>query len=216
MIILYGTPLSSYTAKVRIALEYKRIPYTEREPAGGYRSAEWRAIVPTGTIPALDDQGCVLAESEAILEYLEERWPDPTMLPGDAAHRARIRWLARLHDLHVEPKVRALFPLVRDPEGAQGLAAPLAALETQIAVLCRMIRPAPFLGGATPSFADCGFAVTIPLAQLILSSLGRDWIPPEPLRAWLAVARQEPALAKALEPWHDAMLNWLRNARPRS
>jgi len=216
MIILYGTPLSSYTAKVRIALEYKKIPYAEREPAGGYRSAEWRAIVPTGTIPALEDHGFLLAESEAILEYLEERWPDPTMLPGDAAQRAHIRWLARLHDLHVEPKVRALFPLVRDPDGAQALGAPLAALETQIAVLCRMIRPAPFLGGATPSFADCGFAVSIPLAQSILSSLGHDWNPPEPLGAWMAVIRREPALAKALEPWHDATLDWLRSARPRS
>lgn len=216
MIILYGTALSSYTAKVRIALEYKGIPYVEQEPQGGYRSAAWRMINPTGTIPLIDHQGFLLGESEAILEYLEERWPEPAMLPGDAMGRARIRSLARLHDLHLEPRVRALFPLVRDPEGPKRLAEPLAALEAQVATLCRMIDPVPFMGGKTLSLADCGFAVTLPLAQLILSSLGYNWQLPVPLASWLSATRQEAGLAKALEPWHDATLNWLRNTRPTS
>lgn len=216
MIILYGTPLSSYTAKVRMALEYKGIPYSEREPVGGYRSADWRAIIPTGTIPAIDDQGFILGESEAILEYLEERFPEPSMLPGDAAHRARIRGLARLHDLHLEPKVRALFPLVRDPEAARHLPERLAALGAQIDILCRMARPGPFLAGPSPTMADCGFAVSLPLARMILAALGHELRWPELLANWLAAVQREPALAKALEPWHDATLHWLRNARPPS
>lgn len=216
MIILYGSPLSSYTAKVRIALEYKGIAYVEREPEGGYRSAAWRQTVPTGTIPAIDHDGFLLAESEAILEYLQECWPEPTLLPGSAQDRARIRWLARLHDLHLEPRVRAMFPLVRDPQGPARLAEPLAALQTQIAVLDRVARPAPMLGGAELSLADCGFAVSLALARLILERLGSELILPAALDRWLGEAHRQPALAKALEAWQHATQSWLRNARPTS
>jgi glutathione S-transferase len=213
MITLYGNPLSSYTAKVRIALEFKGIAYTERQPEGGYRSADWRARVPTGTIPAIEEDGFLLAESEAILEYLEERWPQPTMLPGDARDRARIRWLARLHDLHLEPRVRALFPLVRDPDPSALLAERRAALDAQISVLARMAEPRPFLAGSSLSLADCGFAVSLRLAQMILEHLGSALRLPEALEHWLQHTHRQPALAKALEDWQDATLNWLSSAR---
>ncbi len=216
MITLIGTPLSSYTAKVRIALEFKGIAYREYEPAGGYRSVAWREQVPTGTIPAIDHDGFLLAESEAILEYLEECWPEPTLLPGTAQDRARIRWIARLHDLHVEPRVRALFPLVRDPEGALRLAEPLAALQAQLAVLNRIVRPGPFLGGPSLSLADCGFAVSLALARQIVERLGGALRLPDPIDEWLLAAHQQPALAKALEAWQHATHSWLQNARPSS
>jgi len=214
MITLFGSPLSSYTAKVRIALEYKGIAYVEREPEGGYRSAAWRETVPTGTIPAIDHDGFLLAESEAILEYLEECWPEPTLLPGSAQQRARIRWLARLHDLHLEPRVRALFPLVRDPQGAARLAEPLTALQAQVKVLDRIARPAPMLGGESLSVADCGFAVSLALARLIVERLGNELILPQAIDRWLLEAHRQPALAKALEAWQHATQSWLSNARP--
>jgi len=214
MITLIGTPLSSYTAKVRIALDFKCITYIEREPEGGYRSANWREVVPSGTIPAIDHDGFVLAESEAILEYLEECWPEPTLLPGSAQDRARIRWLARLHDLHVEPRVRALFPLVREPQGPARLAGPLATLQEQITVLNQITRPAPFLGGSGLSLADCGFVVSLSLAGMIAERLGGVLRLPEALDRWLLETRQQPALAKALEAWQHATHSWLQNARP--
>lgn len=110
MIILYGAALSSYTAKVRVALHWRGIPYTEQEPPGGYRSDAWSQRVPMGTIPAIEHDGFFLAESEAIIEYLEEAFTGQPLLTGSAQDRARMRALARLHDLHVEPRVRALFP----------------------------------------------------------------------------------------------------------
>ncbi|MEN9775258.1 MAG: hypothetical protein RL322_2328 [Pseudomonadota bacterium] len=216
MITLYGSALSSYTAKVRIALEFKQIPYVEREPEGGYRSAAWRARVPSGTIPAIEHEGVLLAESEAILEYLEECWPEPTLLPGPPPERARIRWIARLHDLHLEPRVRALFPLVRDPHGPERCADALDALNAQLAILARVSEPSPWLAGRFPSLADCGCAVSLQLARMICEHLGSGLPLPAPMERWLSVVNEHPALAKALEPWHDATRTWLRNARPTS
>ena len=91
--IFYALPLSSYSAKVRIVLLSKNVSFHEIEPPEGYRSEAYRAIVPTGTMPAINDEGYILAESEAINEYLEECYPAPRMLPTPPRDRATARFL---------------------------------------------------------------------------------------------------------------------------
>lgn len=71
--IFHATALSSYSAKVRLVLCIKGVDFEEREPPGGYRSERYRALVPMGTLPAIQEGDWVLSESEAINEYLEER-----------------------------------------------------------------------------------------------------------------------------------------------
>ena len=81
--IFHATALSSYSAKVRVVLCVKGLDFEERAPAQGYRSPEYRALVPMGTLPAIQIEDWVLSESEVINEYLEERYPAPAMLPQD-------------------------------------------------------------------------------------------------------------------------------------
>lgn len=211
--IFHATPLSSYSAKVRIVLCVKSVPHEERAPADGYRSASYRALVPMGTLPALQDGDWVLSESEAINEYLEEQYPQPAMLPGDPRARARIRFLCRFHDLHLEPKVRALFPHVRP---AQRQAAQVQALRQEIvqriAQLDAWVRPAPFLLTPAISLADCGPLVTLPLASAVLAACGEPLELPERLQAWLAHASAHPPVHQALRPWRQATDDWLRAA----
>lgn len=210
--ILYGLPVSSYTAKLRLALSWRGIPFEEREPPGGYRSDAWRRIVPMGTLPALDDAGFVLAESEAILEYLEERIPARPLLPQDLRQRAQVRLLARLHDLHVEPKVRALFALVRRPEDRSQLPELKAALDDKLTRLAEVVQPAPYMAGPAPTLADCGFAVTLPLAERLLQALQSPLHLPESLRPWQQALAADTVAQRALSPWRDATETWLRAA----
>jgi len=118
-LVFYSIDLSTYCAKVAIVLAVKNVSHERREPPGGYRSAEYRAMVPLGRIPAIVAGDFVLSESEAINEYLEERFPAPPLLPRAPQARARVRQLARVHDLYVEPALRAVFahldPTRRDP-----------------------------------------------------------------------------------------------------
>lgn len=107
--VLYGNDVSGYCCKVRIVLAHKSIAFAERSPPDGYGSPAYRAVVPTGTIPALVVDDLVLSESEAIVEFLDEAWPVPAMLPGNPAQRARLRQLSRFHDSRLEPPLRALF-----------------------------------------------------------------------------------------------------------
>ena len=91
MITLYNVPVSSYGAKVRIILVHKGIEWTELAPPDGYGSSAYRAIIPSGTVPAIIDGDLKLADSEAIAEYLDEHVPAPPMMPADPESRARAR-----------------------------------------------------------------------------------------------------------------------------
>lgn len=211
-LVLYGTPVSIYTAKVRVALCAKGVTFEERQPAGGYRSEAWRDRVPTGTIPALEVDGVLIAESEAIIEYLEDAHPEPSLLPGSPLERAQARFLARFHDLHFEPAVRALFPLVKDGRRTpQQVATASAAVQERLEWLGRLTKPRPFLAGATLTVADCGLGVTCRLAQRLLAAdvLGMPLRPPQALAAWLVHLDGQPAVRTALGPWHDATDRWV-------
>jgi glutathione S-transferase len=213
MMTLYGLPLSSYTAKVRVALHWRGLEFEEREPPGGYQSAAWRERVPMGTIPALAHDGFFLYESEAILEYLEDAFPARPLLPAQAQARARVRSLARLHDLQVEPRVRALFPLIRQPQQRVHLPELLAAFEDRMQRLTEAVQPQPYLAGTQPSLADCGFAVTVPLAQRLLEELGQAWRLPAALAPWAETLARDESVQAALSPWRQATEAWLKAAR---
>ena len=208
--IFHATALSSYSAKVRLVLCVKGIDFEERAPVHGYRSAEYRALVPMGTLPAIQEGDWVLSESESINEYLEERYPTPAMLPHDLQLRAQARFLCRFHDLHLEPKVRALFahvkPALRNPQTILALRDDINARLRQLA---SWVQPQPFLLTPTISLADCGPLVTVPLATAVLAACGQPLELPAVLEDWLGTASTLPEVERALAPWRAATQTWL-------
>ncbi len=134
-----------------------------RAAGGGYRSAEYRALVPSGTIPALVDGDLVLPESDAIVSYLEEVSGRRDALPGDAAARAKARALTRIIDGRLEAKLRATFPQLKPrhprPDRARGRAraggggrAPRRRADRRDGTL--------LAAGPAPSLADCALLAT--------------------------------------------------------
>jgi glutathione S-transferase len=209
-VIFHASALSSYSAKVRLVLCVKGLAFEEREPAKGYRSPEYRAIVPMGTLPALQIGDFVLSESEAINEYLEESFPEPAMLPRDLQLRARLRFLGRFHDLYLEPKVRALFPQVRPAARDNAQVATLRQdIEGRVGQLCAWTAPQPYLLTSFISLADCGPLVTLQLAQQLLAACGQPLALPGNLQGWIEAASLHPAVEQALAPWRAATGAWL-------
>jgi glutathione S-transferase len=104
---LYWHPFTLFPRRVRIALHEKQVPYEETIvdlPGGALRTPEFRRLNPFGQLPVLEDDGLVLYESVAILEYLEERHPTPALLPADAAGRATARqWMQTAGDYLIGP-----------------------------------------------------------------------------------------------------------------
>lgn len=207
--ILYANDVSGYCCKVRIVLARKGIGFKDRAPPDGYGSAAYRAIVPAGTIPGLVHGDLVLSESEAIVEYLDEAWPSPPLLPGGPAARARLRQLSRFHDSRLEPPLRALFahvaPSGRDDAAA---AASLALYTKRLEELAAIAVPAPLLAGAELTLADCGYPATFMLGRGMAAAFGRTLAVPEPIVAYEAALAAHPAVAPALARCRAATEAW--------
>jgi maleylacetoacetate isomerase len=110
---LYTFFRSSAAFRVRIALNVKGLQYDSLPKAfqkNEHRAADYLAINPQGLIPALATDGVVLSQSLAIIEYLDERHPQPALLPADPIDRARVRsmTLAIACEIHPLNNLRVL------------------------------------------------------------------------------------------------------------
>lgn len=104
-VIVYDHPLSPYGQKVKIALLEKAVPFEAVMPGNigsGATGAEFARVSPRGEVPALVDGDMAVFDSSIILQYIEERWPDPPLLPPAVADRARVRMLEDAMDTHFE------------------------------------------------------------------------------------------------------------------
>ncbi len=98
---------SSTSTRVRIALELKQLTYDYVPYAllpNAHKSDTYLALNPQGLVPALElDNATVLTQSMAIIEYLDETYPNPPLLPNDALGRARVRSLAQIIGCDIHP-----------------------------------------------------------------------------------------------------------------
>jgi len=203
-LILYTTPVSVYSCKVRLALALKGLVWAERAPPGGYGSPEYRAIVAQGTVPALGHGGFVLAESDAIIEYLDDIGAGPPLLPADPQARARARALSRFIDTRLELALRGLFPLVGTgtpvPETTR------AALLRHLQTLDNLAGPGPYLCGERPGLPDCGLWAVAAVQAMLDRALGLTL--PAPTLG--AAGDGVPAAAPHLAAYRAALADWAR------
>ena len=103
---LYSFFRSSAAYRVRIALNVKGVAYetvSVNLPGAAHLAAEFRALNPQATIPTLDDDGTILWQSLAIIEYLDARYPTPRLIPAEPVARARVQALAQLIACEIHP-----------------------------------------------------------------------------------------------------------------
>jgi glutathione S-transferase/RNA polymerase-associated protein len=105
MLKLYDHPFSPYAQKVKIALREKGVVFAAPLPQGigvGGAQGEFVQANPRAEVPTLIDGDVQLFDSTIILEYIEDKWPNPPLLPASAAERARVRMLEEVMDTHYE------------------------------------------------------------------------------------------------------------------
>jgi len=214
VLTVYTSPVSLYCAKLRILMRHKGLEWREEPAPGGHGSAAFLAMVPTGTLPALDHDGVVIGDSEAIAEYLDEVFPDPPMLPGDAVARVRAREMARFHDTRLEPEVRVLFgqvaPATRDAAVLRRAGERISMRLTQLAaLLAQPGMPDP------PTLGDCGLPVSFAWIEALDAVLDTGIAWPDPVRAYARRVGAIPAVRDEMAAYHPAIDDWLA-ARRRS
>lgn len=159
---LYGTPLSPYFCRVWFAGLAKGLDLELVIGPPDVASDPNRARSPTGKIPFIEDGDLLLYESEVIVEYLEDKYPEPSLRPTDAAARARARLVSRLVDLYLLTPVHALVPQIRTtPRDAAVVAHHLDAIKAGLARIDDTVEPGPWCLGAAPTLADCALATAL-------------------------------------------------------
>lgn len=206
MMKLYSGPLSLFTAKVRIALDEKGIQYellsVPFSRAAGYspKLPEMLAINPKGQVPVLIDDDLSIYDSTLLLEYLEERNPEPALFPKDIKERARCRQFEAASDEIFFPKV---FDLVSEvfykPDPATRDAAKVEKAKEAIAVeydrLERALAGRDFLCRQF-TVADIAYFLTMMFATTLGAPPGSTH---SNVAAWSARVASRPAVAREIE-----------------
>ncbi len=173
---LYTFFRSSAAFRVRIALNLKGLAYDQTAislPKGAHREEEYGAVTPQKLVPALIDDGRLLTQSLAIMEYLEEKQPEPPLLPKGLLERARVRSLALLIACEIHPlnNLRVLQHLKRKLGQSEDeintwyrhwVAEGLTKFEADLTATAGTGK---FCHGETPTMADCCLAPQIFNAQ---------------------------------------------------
>jgi len=200
----YGYWRSGTSYRTRIALNLKGLAY--REVAinlleGEQRSETYLALNPQGLVPALETDIIVLTQSSAILEWLDERYPDPPLLPADPDARAVVRAMAMTVacDIHPLNNLRVLRAIKRDLNAddaareawiTRWITDGFSALEAMIAR-----HAGTYAYGDIPTIADCHLVPQVYSAERFNVQLDGY---PELLRV-VGNARNHPAI-KAADP----------------
>ena len=129
MITLYDAERCPYCARVRIVLAEKGIEHEVVAIDLSDRPAWLYEKNPLGKVPVIEEDAFVLAESEVIMEYLDERYPEPALLPADAAARALARLQVHRFDEYLGD---AYYRLKRGHGGVGELVKCLKSLESQL------------------------------------------------------------------------------------
>lgn len=157
----YGSG-SPFAWKVWCVLEHKQLPYEWKRlqfNVAELKSEAFLAVNPRGKVPAIVDEDVVVYESNAIVEYLEERYPERSILGSGNANRARNRRMAAEADHYLYPLQRELFvqTLFRPADKGRDRAAIDKAIEAIVHELAhweRSLGSAQYFGGDEPSLAD--------------------------------------------------------------
>jgi glutathione S-transferase len=181
---LYNLNLSNFATKCRIVVFEKGGNVELADiPGGNPKSPEYLKINPLGKVPALQADGLVIAESEIINEYLEEKYPSPALLPKSPEDRAKVRFLTRLNDLYLDPPFRALFPQLNPKTRDDAI-----------------VSASGFAAGPDFTLADCAIAPTMFFLVNLMPAFGAK-LPTDSrpkLAAWWTHVQTRPSVAKAI------------------
>lgn len=198
MLTLAGFSVSNYHNKVKLALYEKGVAFDEQLNWAS-KDDETLCCSPLGKVPFLKTDQGALCESQVILEYLEDAFPENPLLPADPWQRAKVRELIAFMELHLELVARRLYPQAffggKVSESLIERTRP--ELERNVAAFARLARFSPFVAGERFTLADCAAYVHLPLVSMTSRAIwGEDLMAGLPVRDYLKRMRERPAVQR--------------------
>lgn len=195
---LYHVPLSPFCRKVRLVLAEKKIEVDLVEERYWEPTTEFLQRNPAGKVPVLRMDGRSMSESQAICEYIEEKYPSPALMPAGAAERYEVRRLCAWFDdkFHQEVTSNLLYERVNKKVTGEGypdsrnVKTGAAKIKYHLDYLAWLLDQRRWLAGDQMSLAD--FAAAAHLSSLDYIS-DVDWNRSEVVKDWYAKIKSRPA-----------------------
>jgi glutathione S-transferase len=200
---LYHFPLSPFCRKVRLSLAEKRIEVELHDERYWEQDPDFLRRNPAGKVPVLRIDGMMMSESSAICEYLEEKYPDPSLMPRDAEGRYEVRRLVSWFDdkFHNEVTSKLLYERVNKKVMSRGfpdsgnVKSGAKAIKYHLDYMAWLLDQRRWLAGDVMTLAD--FAAAAHLSSLDYIS-DVDWNRHEVVKDWYAKIKSRPAFRSIL------------------
>ena len=203
MIRLFHMPLSPYCRKVRLSLAEKKLEVELVEERYWERDADFLRRNPAGKVPVLKMDGVVMSESAAICEYIEERHPEPELMPREVEGRLEVRRLVAWFDdkFHAEVTSKLLYERVNIK--LMGLGYPdsknvksgARAIKFHLDYMGWLLEQRRWLAGDAMSLADFAAAAHFSALDYISDV---DWDRNRAVKDWYATIKSRPAFRSIL------------------
>lgn len=199
MVVLHDVALSPYAQKVKIALIEKGIDFETRVAQLGGGDPDLARANPRGEVPALVDGEVRIFDSSIILEYLEDKWPTPPLLPSAPADRARVRMIEEVCDGPFEAACWGMTELLvfKRADGAVATAMQARAAQDVGAIcgwLARQLGDRDYFNGADFGFGDIAVFPYLQIAALYKLAPAEGG----PLAAWLDRVRARDSVRRTV------------------
>ncbi len=201
MLKIHYHPFSTFARRVRIALIEKNIPAELIEVdmvARAHRSPAYLALNPYGRVPTLEEDGFVLYESTAILEYLEATHPTPPLVPGDARSRALVSMHMKLCDLQMSRQTGTIiFPkrfLPKERWDEPAMAQAKKDIEKHLSILETQVKGRQYLVADLYSLAEVCYTPFVEFLPLM------EIVPPPAVAAWMTRMLERPSARQTKPP----------------
>lgn len=207
MFTIHGIFGSPFVRSVRIALEEKKLPWAWENVGFGNTKAEPHiSRHPFGRIPAIDDDGFELYETQAILRYINRLRADPPLIPADPRTEARMNQFMGISDGYFFPQVTAtisfgrfIAPRLGLPVDEDKIAAAVPQATTCLAAINALLSDGPYLTGNQFTLADILLMPNV--EPLAMTPEGQTIIPNYPkITAWVAKCAERPSVQASAAP----------------
>jgi glutathione S-transferase len=205
---LYNSNLSPFASRCRIQIYAKRLEVEVLEAPGGTGSPAYKSINPTGKVPALAVNGAVIPESEAICEFLEDRFPEESLRPANDLDRARMRALAEMCDSYLVPSMLELFdqfpPNQRDQATIDRC---FGEIEPGLDRIEAFLGKGPYALDGRLTLADCSLAPAFFFLVRIVPALGgKNPLESRPkLQSWWNAVREDASVKRVMDEMRAAL-----------
>jgi glutathione S-transferase len=195
MLKLCGFAGSNYYNKVKFALLEKGVPF-EEELVWTDRSPELLARSPLGKVPFFETDKGVVCESQVMMEYVEDAYPQQPLLPADPFAAAKVRELITFMELHLELVARELYvEAFFGGKVSDEIKTRTQKLLTRNAkAFAKLAKFSPYVAGAEFTMADCVAMVHLPLVSMASKAIyGEDVLAGLPVRDYTKMLGERPA-----------------------